>query len=82
MILGIDASNISSGGGKRHLVGWLMLSNQPNMQFANVVLWAPLKTLSEVNDKVGWLSELSLFGPAGLLHLFMSKKRALEADVT
>ena len=52
--------------------------------FANVVLWAPLKTLSEVNDK-SWLIKrtepLLNGGPAKRIfwHLFMSKKRALEA---
>ena len=41
MILGIDAFNISSGGGKRHLVDLIDAFEPAKYGFANVVLWAP-----------------------------------------
>ena len=46
MIIGIDATNINSGGGLTHLVGILNNYNSKH----KIILWAPKKTLLHINS--------------------------------
>lgn len=81
MILGIDAFNISSGGGLIHLINFLNSADPKNYGFERVVIWAGESTLSQIADK-NWLVKVSqpylnknLF-LRGIWHLFIQKKQA------
>lgn len=50
MILGIDASNISSGGGVTHLRELLRAARPTEFGFDKVVVWSPLSTLASLED--------------------------------
>lgn len=54
MRLGIDASNIRSGGGVTHLVELLRAADPFAYGFAQVVVWASRATLSRLDDR-SWL---------------------------
>jgi len=56
MILGIDASNIRSGGGVTHLVELLAAAEPAKHGFDKVVVWASGKTLSSLKDR-DWLAK-------------------------
>lgn len=58
MILGIDASNIRSGGGVTYLVELLRAANPSAHGFAKVVVWAPQATLANIDDQ-HWLEKRS-----------------------
>ena len=51
MILGIDASNIRSGGGLTHLIELLNVFNPQNCKYKKIIVWSSLKTLDKLNDK-------------------------------
>jgi glycosyltransferase involved in cell wall biosynthesis len=59
MHIGIDASNIRSGGGVTHLVELLRAADPRLHNFNNVTLWAGTATLSRVDDRA-WLEKRSL----------------------
>lgn len=81
MILGIDAFNISSGGGLIHLINFLNFANPKNYGFEKVVIWAGESTLSQITDK-NWLVKVSQpylnknLWWRGIWHLFIQKKQA------
>ena len=54
MILGIDASNISSGGGLTHLIEVLRSIDPYLHGFHRVIVWSSRKTLNQISDKY-WL---------------------------
>lgn len=54
--LGIDASNISSGGGLVHLVQLLAHASPDTYGFSRVVLWAPQATLASIAERP-WLQK-------------------------
>jgi glycosyltransferase involved in cell wall biosynthesis len=54
MKLGIDASNLRSGGGVTHLVELLRAANPTVHGFLHVVVWASHATLSRLDDRL-WL---------------------------
>lgn len=54
MILGIDASNIRSGGGLTHLVELLQAADPINDGFSKVVVWSGKSTLGRIEDRP-WL---------------------------
>jgi len=54
MILGIDASNIRSGGGVTHLVEVLRAAEPMAHGFSQVVVWSGQETLSQIEDRP-WL---------------------------
>lgn len=54
MILGIDASNISSGGGLNHLKNLLNCVDPTKYGFSSVVLWSSQATLDKL-DNHAWL---------------------------
>lgn len=54
MRLGIDASNIRSGGGITHLVQILLAADPPAHGFDSVVVWASRQTLARLQDRP-WL---------------------------
>ena len=54
MRLGIDASNIRSGGGVTHLVELLRAANPSAYGFGQVIVWASRATLSRLDDRP-WL---------------------------
>jgi glycosyltransferase involved in cell wall biosynthesis len=56
MIVGVDASNISGGGGLTHLVELLGSADPARHGFSRVVLWASQRTLDRVADR-GWLDK-------------------------
>ena len=51
MIIGIDASNIKSGGGLKHLVQILSYVDQVNLDFDKVIIWSSQITLEKIKDK-------------------------------
>ena len=58
--LGIDATNLSSGGGLNHLVEFLSAANPTKKQgFDRIVIWGPKTTLSQLENKK-WLIKISL----------------------
>lgn len=57
MILGIDAFNLSRGGGVTHLVEWLRAADPARHGFERVVLWGGAKTLAMVDDRP-WLNKV------------------------
>ena len=56
MIVGIDASNISSGGGLTHLIELMIAADPKRHGFSRVVLWAAQRTLDQIEDRF-WLSK-------------------------
>lgn len=56
-ILGIDAYNIRAGGGITHLSEILLHCKPSEYGFSKVVLWAPITTLNQIEDKF-WLTKL------------------------
>lgn len=56
MILGIDASNIRSGGGVTHLMELLRWANPTAYGFDRVVVWASSNTLARLEDRP-WLAK-------------------------
>lgn len=54
MILGIDASNIRTGGGITHLKELLSHSNPKKFGFSKIIIWASFKTLEQMPDQ-DWL---------------------------
>lgn len=58
MKLGIDASNITSGGGLTHLIELLDCVNPSKFGFSQVVVWSSSKVLSKIN-KYEWLELVS-----------------------
>jgi glycosyltransferase involved in cell wall biosynthesis len=59
MILGIDASNIRSGGGVTHLVELLRAVNPTDFGFDRVVVWSSQNTLRVLEERP-WLIKRSL----------------------
>ncbi len=57
MILGIDAYNLSSGGGITHLVELLRAAQPREQGFERVILWASKKTLAKIDDR-DWLHKV------------------------
>jgi len=58
MILGIDASNISSGGGLNHLKNLLNCADPKKLGFSSVILWSSQATLDKIDNHT-WLSKCS-----------------------
>ncbi|EMN94794.1 hypothetical protein LEP1GSC110_4505 [Leptospira interrogans serovar Medanensis str. UT053] len=58
MILGIDASNIYSGGGVAHLAELLRAANPPHFGFERVIVWGGEKILDKLENR-NWLKEKS-----------------------
>lgn len=56
MVLGIDASNIRSGGGVTHLVELLNSAKPEQYGFAKVIVWGNKATLSQIKDR-SWLTK-------------------------
>lgn len=54
MIVGIDASNLRSGGGITHLTELLSFADPPSLGVAKVIVWAPMSTLHRL-PKRPWL---------------------------
>jgi glycosyltransferase involved in cell wall biosynthesis len=54
MILGIDGSNISAGGGVTHIKELLRAANPTAFGFDQVMVWAPQATLGQLEDRP-WL---------------------------
>lgn len=58
MKIGVDASNISSGGGVTHLVSLLGAAAPEAHGVTEIVVWAPARTLALVEDR-HWLTKRS-----------------------
>ena len=58
MILGIDAFNISTGGGVTHLVELLGSAHPHNHGFQNVIVWGSTATLAKIPDH-NWLQKVN-----------------------
>lgn len=58
MILGIDAFNISTGGGVTHLVELLGAAEPLAHGFHRVIVWSSTRTLKKINDR-DWLIKVS-----------------------
>ena len=56
-VIGIDASNIRSGGGVTHLVELLNAANPEKHDFMRVIVWAGKATLSKIAEKP-WLRKV------------------------
>ena len=50
--LGIDATNLSSGGGLNHLVEFLSAAKPNNQGFDRIVIWGPKTTLADWNNSI------------------------------
>lgn len=59
MILGIDASNIRSGGGVTHLVELLGAARPEKYSFSKVIVWSKQSTLDSIPDRL-WLEKAHL----------------------
>ncbi|WP_061249397.1 glycosyltransferase family 4 protein [Leptospira alstonii] len=57
MILGIDASNIYSGGGVAHLAELLRVANPPFFGFNQVLVWGGEKILDKLENRT-WLKKI------------------------
>ena len=55
MILGIDASNLRSGGGVTHLVEFLRAVNPAGHDLSKIIVWGGEATLSQIEDRPPWL---------------------------
>lgn len=84
MILGIDAFNLSRGGGVTHLAELLRAADPARYGFERVVLWGGAKTLAMVDDRP-WLDKVrEPLLDRGLLwrvfwHRFLERRRAWAA---
>lgn len=56
--IGIDASNISGGGGLTHLIEFLRVADPDSHGFSKIVLWSGQLTLSLVSDRP-WLIKIN-----------------------
>lgn len=56
MIIGIDASNIRSGGGLTHLIELLRSATPISQEIRTIILWSGEKTLHHI-DKISWLEK-------------------------
>ena len=85
LILGIDAFNISRGGGVTHLVELLRASNPVSYNFKEVILWGSSSTLNMVEDR-DWLNKIHVpwldYGFLSRIywHKFLSKRVAENAN--
>jgi glycosyltransferase involved in cell wall biosynthesis len=83
MILGIDASNIRTGGGLTHLKQMLQFVNLSNSHFDKVIVWSSDDTLKQLCD-VPWLIKQShpylnkSFTGVLLFQLFILNKKAKQ----
>jgi glycosyltransferase involved in cell wall biosynthesis len=81
MILGIDAFNLSSGGGITHLIELLRAAAPDNYGFKKVIIWGGRKVLAKIDDR-DWLEKIhEPMLDKGLFfrvfwHRFMEKKSA------
>jgi len=87
MRLGIDASNLKSGGGVTHLVGLLSVAEPAASEFTRVTVWGGEETLARLPVRT-WLDpvrETSLDGSLARQLLFrrfdLSRRAALACDV-
>lgn len=84
MILGIDAFNLSSGGGITHLVELLRAAVPIRYGFKTIILWGSKSTLAKVED-CDWLQKVHepLLDRHLLYrvfwHLFVQKRRAAQS---
>ncbi|MDD3146843.1 MAG: glycosyltransferase family 1 protein, partial [Candidatus Riflebacteria bacterium] len=76
MHLGIDASNIISGGGLTHLAELLKVADPFKHGFTKVTLWSNLRTLEQIVDRP-WLNKIAepLLEKAFPLRFFWQKHR-------
>lgn len=81
MILGIDAFNLSSGGGLTHLIEFLRASKPLTSGFSKVIVWGSKKTIDKI-ENTDWLIKVhepmldkGLFCRL-LWHIFLQKRRA------
>ena len=81
MIIGLDAFNISSGGGITHLKKILEFSDPSSQNFTKIILWGSIETLNKIPDQ-DWVEKKtdSLLNKSGLhrifWHIFRSKNLA------
>ena len=84
MILGIDAFNLSSGGGITHLVELLRTADPARHGFERVIIWGSAATLARVENR-DWLRKVhEPLLDRGLLHRvfwhrFLGRRRARKA---
>lgn len=80
LTIGIDATNLRSGGGVTHLVELLAAAEPTRQDIARVVIWAGSQTLAVVADRP-WLEKRQ---PAsldrGLLHRTLWQRRRLSKE--
>ncbi len=89
MILGVDASNIRSGGGVTHLAELLAAARPKRDEIEGVVLWAPPSTLDAIADQPWltkqthpWLSESLLWRTAWQRWKLRSEISRFNCDIT
>ncbi|HZH72607.1 MAG TPA: hypothetical protein VFD91_08960 [Mariniphaga sp.] len=57
MNIGIDATNISRGGGITHLVELLKVADPDVHNFSHIYIWSSSSTLETINDKP-WITKI------------------------
>lgn len=80
LIIGIDATNLSHGGGKTYLIELLKLANPEEHQFSKIIVWSTEDILSSIENK-DWIVKRCPFNySTSLIYrltwqlLFLSKK--------
>lgn len=88
MILGIDATNIRSGGGLTHLKEILNEIEAPTFDFEKVVVWSNEKTLNElpnhtwlIKETHPWLNKTSLFSFIYQIVLFSKSAKKYNCNI-
>ncbi|KZY88479.1 hypothetical protein A3749_13185 [Oleiphilus sp. HI0078] len=81
-VLGIDASNLVSGGGLRHLVEFLSHAQPNEFDFDKVTLWVGPTTAKKIHIKADWLHivEVKEF-EKGLFSRFLWRARYMKPYV-
>ena len=80
-IIGIDATNLSSGGGLTHLIELLGFANPKIHGFDRIVVWGPSASLKLIGDRP-WLDKRNpLTLDKGLLRRTFWQRRRLSQAV-
>ena len=84
LIIGIDATNLSHGGGKTYLIELLKLANPIKHQFSKIIVWSTEEILKSIDDKDWIIKRCPFKFSTGLIYrltwqlLFLSKKAQEE----
>ena len=81
MIIGIDASNIKSGGGLRHLIQIVSYINKINVKVEKVILWSSSDTHKQIKNKKKLVKKTSYWLNKSILHRIIWNIFILPAEL-